>query len=203
MAPGLPAIWCVKIFQEHFLFPCRDWNRPSLQGVLVTFRGRWYLETEFWVLGVFVLLLLVCPSGSPPSGQNWAVCAYVYVCVHVYTDICVCESTHRHSPECTHSLTHLYPHLPQGVSPVSSCQLLSLVEPSTFQFIDVQNSSLNPRQDTVVLRKRLFGACHVMEGALRADQETWTSGRTQNRTCHRGPLNKFPTVAVFFIRAKG
>lgn len=91
-APGLLAIWCIKVFQEYFIFPCRDWVRPSLQGVLVTCRGRWYLEAEFWVLEMFMPLLLPGVSQRQPSQgtELGSVCACAHRCLCVY----VCESTH-------------------------------------------------------------------------------------------------------------
>lgn len=32
------------------------WNRPVFQGALVSFSGKWYLESKTWVLGVLIVI---------------------------------------------------------------------------------------------------------------------------------------------------
>lgn len=67
-----------------------DWNLPPLQGVLVTFSGRWYLETKIWVLWVLTTLALGHHC-SPP-------CVCMYVCVYPY----------RHTHPLTYTWTHVF-----------------------------------------------------------------------------------------------
>lgn len=87
------AVWCFKMFQEHLVFSCPGWSRPSLQGVPATVSGSWCLETMIWVLGCPGSLLLGCHSCQP---SQWTELGLVQTQVH----------THSHPR--TNALTHTF-----------------------------------------------------------------------------------------------
>ena len=133
---GFLAVWCFKMFQEHLVFSCPGWNRPSLQGVLATVIGSWCLETMIWVLGCPGSLLLGCHSCQP---SQWTEPGLVQTQVH----------THRHPR--TNALTHIYIRVYLMMFP--HCRLTSPARRPCVQFIDAQSSSLGPWQGSVGLRK--------------------------------------------------
>lgn len=78
------AFWYHITLQVHLGFSLpKPLNQPLLQGALVPFIGKWYLETKIWLLGVLIA------SGVSLLPDHLIERATKYVCTlnHVYTHL--------------------------------------------------------------------------------------------------------------------
>lgn len=56
------------MFPAHLVLSLLQlWNQPVLQRSLVSFSGKWYLETSIWALGVLIVLLTATIALPVPS----------------------------------------------------------------------------------------------------------------------------------------
>lgn len=90
------------MFPVHLVLPLLQlWNQPVLQRSLVSFSGRWYLETSSWALGVLIVI---------------AHCYHCSPCSQYRHPLCLCLATIPRSvqtPFSAHLGSKILPELPQ------------------------------------------------------------------------------------------
>lgn len=60
-------------------------DQPFLQGTLVPFSRKWFLETEIWILGVlFAVGVLLLPGSHSRQSHGERVCVNIHVHTHIY-----------------------------------------------------------------------------------------------------------------------
>ena len=73
-------------------------NQPLLQGVLIHFNGKWYLESKIWAVDVLIPIEMLLLPGRAKE--------YMFLCKHTHTQIhslpsdTICQAaTPQHSEE--------------------------------------------------------------------------------------------------------
>ena len=77
----------MELFQSHLVLSLsQPWNEPFLQGAMVPFSGRWYLEVNI-SRNICSLLLGCCFTQIYDRPRKYI---YVYIRMHTSIHVCAC-----------------------------------------------------------------------------------------------------------------